>query len=115
MGSMSEKSRAAETTCGCTVSIDGEIDLTGDIDGNQHTTTFKDMQVSMPVASMRKTIKAGNDSYITENRSTIKHRKSGKTIQLHERCDVFFIKMSLMDHDQQPQKSSKPESLGRPT
>ena len=41
------------------MSIDVEIDLTGTIDGNQHTTTFKDMRVSTPIGSIREAIKAG--------------------------------------------------------
>ena len=40
--------------------------------------TFKDMKVSIPKASMRKTIKAGNGLYITENGGIIDNRKSAR-------------------------------------
>ena len=61
----SGKKAGAETAGGGTISIVGDVDITGMIGGEEHTIPFKDMKVSMPIASMRRTVKAGNDLFIT--------------------------------------------------
>ena len=40
-----ERRRSAETACGGSVSIDGEVGLAGLIDDNLHTIAFKDMKL----------------------------------------------------------------------
>ena len=61
---------------------------------------------------MRRTIKAGNDLFITEDGGTIKNRKTGRVIKLHERCGVYFFKMSLLPPDQQKQNDEPPKTKG---
>ena len=107
-----KKGRSAETACGGKVEIEGEIDLTGEIDGAMHTIPFYDMQVSMPIASMRRTVKAGNDLLITEEGGCITNRLTKQKIILHERCGVYFFKMTLLSPSQQPQKGSKSSTAG---
>ena len=60
------------------------------------------MKVSMPIASMRRTVKAGNDLFITEGGGTITNRKTKSQILLHERMGVYFFKMKIL-----PPKPSK--------
>ena len=55
-----EKGPGAETACGGRVKINGDINLTGKIDGAPHTVKFKDMNATMPIASMIQTVKKGN-------------------------------------------------------
>ena len=96
------KKAGAETAGGGTVEIDGDVDITGIIDGAEYTIPFKDMKVSMPIASMRRTVKAGNDLFITEGGGTITNRKTKSQIRLHERMGVYFFKMKIL-----PPKPSK--------
>lgn len=103
---MPEKKRgtAAETAGGDQVMFDGEIDLTGTIDGELHTIPFVDMKVSMPIASMRRTVKQGNDLIITEDGGIIRNRRTKKVIRLHERQGLYFFKMKLLPPQEQVQK-----------
>ena len=104
----------AECANGETVEIDGELELAGFIDGVLHVVPFKDMNVTMPIASMRQTIKKGNDLRITQEGGTITHRKTGKVIRLHERQGVYFFKMRMLSPHKQVQYQSKPSGFARP-
>ena len=97
------RGKSAETACGGSVTIDGDIDLTGWIGDDLHTIPFNDMKVSMPIASMRQTIKAGNSLFITDGGGYIKNKATGKKIILHERCGVYFFKLRLLPPAQQQQ------------
>ena len=95
----------------------GTAVFAGHIDGHEHVVPFNDMKISMPIASMRQTIKKGNDLYITPSGGTIKNRKTGKTIKLHERGGVYFFKMTFLPPHLQPcsndqDKGRKNMSLG---
>ena len=101
-----KKGKGAETASGDRVEIKGTISLSGHVDGHEHTVPFNDMKISMPIASMRQTIKKGNDLYITPEGGTIRNRRTGKTIHLHERGGVYFFKMCFLPPHQQPQPDS---------
>ena len=62
----SDRGSGAETACGARVQIDGEISLTGHIDDNLHTIVFKDMNVTMPIASIIQAVKKINTLTISE-------------------------------------------------
>ena len=91
-----DRGAGAETACGARVQIDGEISLTGHIDDNLHTIIFKDMNVTMPIASMIQAVKKGNTLTISEDGGTITNRATGKVVRLHERQGVYFFKMKLL-------------------
>ena len=116
---MPEKKRgaAAETAGGDQVTFDGEVELTGYIDGELHTIPFVDMKVSMPIASMRKTVKCGNDLMITDYGGIIRNRRTKKIIRLHERQGLYFFKMKLLPPNEQIQKpnngNGRPMGFGR--
>ena len=78
------------------MAINGTIELKGHVDGQATMMKFNDMPISMPIASMRQTIKRGNDLHITPHGGVIRNRVSGKTIKLHERGGVYFFKMKLL-------------------
>ena len=92
----SDRGSGAETACGARVQIDGEISLTGHIDDNLHTIVFKDMNVTMPIASMIQAVKKGNTLTISEDGGAITNRATGKVVRLHERQGVYFFKMKLL-------------------
>ena len=116
-----KKGRGAETASGDRVEIRGTVSLTGHVDGRLHTVPFNDMKTTMPIASMRQTVKKGNDLHITPEGGVIRNRKTGDTIQLHERGGVYFFKMKFLPVSEQTQpnngkvdKSHKNRSLGFP-
>ena len=98
-----KKGRGAETASGDRVEIRGTVALKGHIDGNLHTVPFNDMPTTMPIASMRQTIKKGNDLHITPEGGFIRNRKTGEKINLHERGGVYFFKMKFLPPSDQPQ------------
>ena len=61
------------------------------IDGKRHAITLKDMDVSMPIASMQRTIKCGKRDVTEEDGGTITNKLTGKQIMLHERQVSDFL------------------------
>ena len=114
-----KKGRGAETAFGDRVEIRGRVALKGPIDGNLHTVPFNDMPRTMPIASMRQTIKKGNDFHITPGGGVIRNRKTGEKIHLHESRRSDFFKMEFLPPSDRSQpvsdakgKARKNRSLG---
>ena len=102
-----KRGRGAECANGGRLPVNGDVRLKGMIDGELYTIPFKDMRVSMPIASMPQTVANGNDLMITPDGAKIRCRKTGHEIKLHERKGVYFFKMSLLPPDQQPKNSKR--------
>ena len=109
-----DDSPGAETACGGRVKINGEISLTGHIDNELHTIDFKDMNVTMPIASMIQTVKKGNNLIITEKGGKIVNRKTRKVVRLHEREGVYFFKMKLLPVHMQSRYAPTKSGFTRP-
>ena len=71
------------------------------IDGDLHVVPYKDMDVSMPIASMRQAVDKGSDMFLTKGGGWLKHKKSGTSIRLHERLGVYFFKMKFLNYNEQ--------------
>lgn len=97
-----KQGRGAECANGGRVKIGGDITLKGHIDNDLHTIPFKDMEISMPIASMPQTVANGNDLLISIDGASITNRETGRKVKLHERQGVYFFKMSLLPPSQQP-------------
>ena len=69
----------------------------------------------MPIASMRRTVKQGNDLIITPDGGIIRNRRTKKVIRLHERQGLYFFKMKLLPPSEQMKKSDngRPSDVGR--
>jgi hypothetical protein len=91
----------AECANGGTLDIDGELEVAGTIDGNLHVIPFKDMKVSLPIASMRHAIDKGSRLLIQKGGGTLTHLKTNTVIRLHERMGVYFFKMQVLPTQQQ--------------
>ena len=98
----------AECANGGTLDIDGELEVAGTIDGNLHCIPFKDMQVSLPIASMRHAIDKGSRLLIQKGGGTLTHMKTNTVIKLHERMGVYFFKMRVFPAQQQKKYQGKP-------
>ena len=98
----------AECANGGTLDIDGELEVAGTIDGNLHCIPFKDMQVSLPIASMRHAIDKGSRLLIQKGGGTLTHMKTNTVIRLHERMGVYFFKMRVFPAQQQKKYQGKP-------
>ena len=54
------------------------------------------MNVSMPIASMRRTVRSGYRTALDEDISYIENKVTRKRIQLNNREGTFFFKCKLM-------------------
>ena len=54
----------AECANGGSLKVRGNVDLAGHIDGSSHVVPYKDMAVSMPIASMRQAVDNGSNMYL---------------------------------------------------
>ena len=66
----------------------------------------------MPIASMRKPVKQGDDLIITEDGGIIRNRRTKKVIRLHERQGLYFFKMKLLPPQEQVQKPNLARASG---
>ena len=101
-----KKGKGAECANGGRLQIKGDIRLKGRIDDEIYTVPFKDMDVSMPIASMPQVVANGSDLLISLDGAKIM-RKDGREIQLHERKGVYFFKMALLPPSEQPTQDDK--------
>ena len=92
----SRRGAGAECADGTFIQERGEARVAVEIDGARHVIPFKDMDVSMPIASMRRTIKCGNRLVIEEDGGTITNKTTGHQIKLHERRGTYFFKCKIL-------------------
>ena len=85
----------AKCANGDTLDIDGKLEIAGTIDGRLHVVPFKDMQASLPNASMRQNIEECSRLLIQKGGGTLTHAKSKTVIKLHERMRVYVLKMKV--------------------
>ena len=92
----------------------GSFKVHGVSDGVKVTLGFTNMKVDIPVASVRKFVKSGNDVEFFEGGGLVRNRESGAELPFVEMGGVYFLKLRI----QQPHfeyANPKPESLfGRP-
>ena len=86
-----EQQGGAECTRGGIMDIEGEMEIAGEIDEHLHVMAFKDMPVSMPIASMHRDVDKGNRLQIHKGGRTRMHRKIGRVVKLHERMGLYFV------------------------
>ena len=98
-----KKGRGAETASGDRVEIRNAVALKLRIDGNLQTMLFNVMPTTTLIASIRQTIKKGNDLHITQEGGFIRNRKTDEKISLHERGGVYFFKMKFHPPPNRPQ------------
>ena len=87
----------AETAGGGCLIERGEVTLDMVVDGANYQLPARDMDVSMPIASGKSCVGAGDDfAVIHQNGGTIRNRVTGKEIQLYGRHGVFFFKATIL-------------------
>ena len=56
---------------------------------------FKDMEIELPILSVRKMVKRGNDVRLVPDGGTITTRDTGRSIRFHEHEGVYFLKLRI--------------------
>ena len=69
--------------------------MCGYVDGHPVNLGFANMDVDIPVVSVRQFISSGHDVHFLEGGGFVKHRDSGLKIRFMELGGVYFSKMKL--------------------
>ena len=85
----------AHTANGERLYNEAEFEVSGECDGILIGLNFTNMQVDIPVASVRRLVASGNDVSFYEGGGCIRNRKSGTTAKFLEMGGVYFLKLKL--------------------
>ena len=93
----SKKGSGAESACGGAIRKRGEVRVDCSIVGEIFQIPFRDMDVTMPLAAMRRVVRSGRNRMVIEGGGGyIKNIASGKKIRLYERQGVYFFKAKIL-------------------
>ena len=85
----------ATTACGKSLRNNGKCIISGMSDSQKIRIPFQDMDVELPIISVRKCVKSGKDVRFFEEGGELRDRNTGKTIKIFEIDGTYFIKMKV--------------------
>ena len=97
-----KKSRAgdfATTACGKQLANKGRCAINSTVDGEPFPVAFKDMDVELPILSVRKMVKRNHVVTFDVEGGTIVNKATGQTFHFHEHEGVYFIKLKVAGPD----------------
>jgi len=89
--------RTATTACGKILHEKGRCTVFGKIAGSQTSIDFRDMEVEMPILSVRKMIKKRNLVQFEDDGGFIKNQDTGRTTKFYECDGAYFLKLRIDD------------------
>ena len=89
----------ATTAGGAKLFNKGRVTIDSSADSMPFPINFKDMEVELPILSVRKMVKRGNDVRFVPDGGTITHRDTGRSITFHEHEGVYFLKLKVAGPD----------------
>ena len=75
----------------------GSCSVTGTVDGHQSTIKFQDMEVEMPILSVRKMVKNKHRVQFHENGGYIENIATGHKMLFHQHAGVYYLKLKVDD------------------
>ena len=87
----------ARTACGQELLNKGRCVVHGKAQGTSLNMAFKDMETEVPIISVRKMVKKGNDVQFGAGGGTITNRSTGRRLRLYEHDGVYFLKINVTD------------------
>ena len=87
----------AQTASGQKLFNKGKFRVEGNVDGHDVSLGFVNMDVDIPVVSVRQFIGTGHDVHFIEGGGYVEHRNSGAKIRFMELGGVYFLKMRMND------------------
>ena len=91
----SRRGDSATTACGKKLYNKGRCVVYVHADDQPFPVAFKDMEVEMPILSVRKMVKRGNDIDFRKGGGFIRNRNNGKTVRFHEYEGVYYLKLRV--------------------
>ena len=93
----SRRGDSATTACGKRLVNKGRCVVSGKVGDDSIPVAFKDMEVEMPILSVRKMVKHDHEVKFHSKGGYIKNRSTKKTIPFYEYEGVYFLKMKIED------------------
>ena len=93
----SERGDTATTACGKQLRNKGRVVIPAKVAGKAFPVAFKDMEVEMPILSVRKMVKRRNVVRFADGGGTIRNSQTGRTIRFYEHEGVYFLKLKVDD------------------
>ena len=91
----SRRGDVATTACGAQMKNRGKCVISGVADGQKVSIPFQDMDVELPILSVRQSVKSGQRVSFFEGGGELKDTNTGKCIQIHEIEDTYFMKLKV--------------------
>ena len=75
----------------------GRVEISASAGGQDFHCAFKDMEVELPILSVRKIVKRRNTVEFADAGGTITHNDSGAVMRFFEHEGVYFLKLKVHD------------------
>ena len=93
----SKNGDSAVTACGKKLLNKGRCVVHASAQGTDINMAFKDMETEVPILSVRKMVKKGNDVKFQKGGGTITNRTTGRVLRFYEYDGVYFLKIEVTD------------------
>ena len=93
------RGEVATTAGGHELKHEGKCNIAATVDGFDFPIPFSNMKVDIPILSVRKAVKNGNDVTFTDDGGTIVNRDNGRTLTFIEANGSYWIKMKVLPPD----------------
>jgi hypothetical protein len=87
----------ATTACGKQLANKGRCVIRANVQGEDFTVAFKDMETDLPILSVRKMVKQDNTVNFRNGGGTITNNKTHRVVRFFEHEGVYFIKLKIDD------------------
>ena len=87
----------ATTAGGLKLYNKGRVEISASAGGHDFHCAFKDMEVELPILSVRKIVKRRNTVEFVDAGGTITHNDSGAVMRFFEHEGVYFLKLKIHD------------------
>ena len=92
-----KKGKDGESASGGIIERVGKITTSGSVDGKSLNIDWNVMDVTVPIISVRRLTRDGNDVGFRRRGGTIRNRKTGERLPLFEHRGVYYIKYKIKD------------------
>ena len=96
----SRRGESAVTANGSKLYEKGGVSISGSVNSQPATIDFKDMEVEIPILSVRKMIKKRNQVHFDEGGGFIENKDTGTRVPFYEYAGAYYLKLCV--HDPKP-------------
>ena len=109
----SKRGYTCVAACGTIMPRKGEMRVNAEIGGERHRVNFDDISIDTPVISVRSIVRHGSHVKTMKHGGYIKNKSTGKRLPFVVRQGVYFIKLILLDPDDDDD-NTKASDFARP-